>query len=244
MRTTTIHYPEAGTLRVSRSPEHLPGPLKSGGDDPAIAAGSRFDDPLREFLVRYTATNLRGCLVQTMARFRPSPDAEVVLAAIRGIDDDDLEPNPVVGLADWFDRQKVGRVRICDPTVGIIDVDVAATLVDLDKHPLVRQTLEASPLSTALVAARLDESVVRLPGEIGRPITQAVSRAIFEWQPDVGVLGYWSRLDGSERCWAIFDRCPVEVTVLSPLSPDEPEHLDGVHSVASLYEINLPDAWR
>jgi hypothetical protein len=32
--------------------------------------------------MRYTAENLRGCLVETMARFRPNPTADALLAAV------------------------------------------------------------------------------------------------------------------------------------------------------------------
>jgi hypothetical protein len=108
----------------------------------------------------------------------------------------------------------------------------------------VRQALEDSPLSSALVPARLDGAVIRLPGAVGRPITQAVSRALWEWEPDLDLFCYESRLDDEERCWAIYDRCSVTSALLGPLDPSKADHLAAVRSVAALFEIDLPDNWR
>lgn len=50
---------------------------------------NRFDDPEGVFVVRYAASSLRGCLVETMSRFRRHPDTEAVLRDIDGVDPDD-----------------------------------------------------------------------------------------------------------------------------------------------------------
>lgn len=114
----------------------------------------------------------------------------------------------------------------------------------LDKHPLVRAALDAAPgLGTTHSPARLDEGIIRLSGPIGRPITQAVSRAVYdEWLPDAGGLGYFSRLDDRERCWALREGKPVQVDV-QPLTPDNGEQRQAVRSVAAMLEIPLPDLW-
>lgn len=39
--------------------------------------------------MRYVAENLSGALLETMARFRPAPEAEALLAAFDGVDPDD-----------------------------------------------------------------------------------------------------------------------------------------------------------
>jgi hypothetical protein len=50
----------------------------------------------------------------------------------------------------------------------------------------------------------LDTALIRLGGDVGRPITQAVSRALYELHPEVDGIAYWSRIGPSERCWAIY----------------------------------------
>jgi hypothetical protein len=131
---------------------------------------------------------------------------------------------------------------VVEPT-PIVDIHDAELLIILDKHPLVRAALDAATgLGTSLTPARLDEGIIRLSGPIGRPITQAVSRAVQEWLPDAGGLGYFSRLDDRERCWALRERTLVQVDV-EPLSPDNAEHLEAVRSVAAMLEIPLPDLW-
>lgn len=205
-------------------------------------AMSRFDDPYGGFAVRYLASTLRGCMVETMSRFRPAPEVEVLLAGVEGVDDDDPDPTREDGLRDWLDGQHVGHCTMSAPVPVLVDVDAADSLVSLDKHPLVRQALDRSGLGSAVNPARLDTAVVRLPGRVGRPITQAVSRAVFEWGDGVHGMAYASRLDGAEQCWALYDRTTVAFTV-ERLSPDHPSHRDAVRSVASLFEIELPPTW-
>jgi hypothetical protein len=116
-------------------------------------------------------------------------------------------------------------------------------LDQIDKHPRVRTTLEESGLGTPLDPARLDAGIIRLGGPVGRPITQAVSRAVYEWVTGVDGIGYHSRLDQAERCWAIYDHVPVTVTVI-PLDPLRPDHRDVVQGVAARFEIPLPPEWE
>ena len=205
-------------------------------------AMSRFDDPYGEFAVRYLATTLRGCLVETMSRFRPAPDAEALLADVQGVDDTDADPTRDEGLRDWLEGQQVGRCRITTEPALIIDVDAAESLVALDKHPMVRSALDRSGLGSAVNPARLDTAVVRLPGRVGRPITQAVSRAVFEWVDGPSGLAYASRLDGSEPCWALYDHTGVDFEV-QRLDAADPTHREAVSSVAALFEIDLPAGW-
>ena len=158
------------------------------------------------------AERLTGALVETMARFRPSATAEAMLADVEdgeANEDEVSHPDPRQAVADWLRIQRVGRLTLVVPT-PIVDIHDAELLVMLDKHPLVRAALDATPgLGTTLSPARLDEGIIRLSGPIGRPITQAVSRAVQEWLPDAGGLGYFSRLDDRERCWALRERTLV-----------------------------------
>ncbi len=137
-------------------------------------------------------------------------------------DDEDLAGAELqemkVGLADWLASQKIGVFVVRSPEPHFVDLDDPSTLDNLDKHPHVRDALDASGLGTALDPAHLDAGIIRLGGPLGRPVTQAVSRAVYEWMRGVDGVGYWSRLDSSERCWGIYDHVPVEVavTVLDP----------------------------
>lgn len=78
-------YPDAGTVRLHPMPEKL---FPPEADRPGL---NRFDDPTGAMAVRYTATRLVGCLLETMSRFRPSPTAEAALRSVGGIDDTDVE---------------------------------------------------------------------------------------------------------------------------------------------------------
>ncbi len=113
-------YPGAGTMRVHPVPAWLPLPP----DDPSTPGPNRFDDPDGRAAVRYTATRLHGCLFETMARFRPSPEAEEVLRSIDGIDDGDVDwpPDDVTAIANWLDTQQVGTVRVLDTGI-FVDVE-------------------------------------------------------------------------------------------------------------------------
>ncbi len=79
------------------------------------AAMSRFDDSYREFAVRYLASTLRGCLVETMSRFRPAPGVEAVLANVDGIQEGDPDPTRENGLQEWLAEQQVGHCCVDVP---------------------------------------------------------------------------------------------------------------------------------
>ena len=230
--------PPAELLRLHWQPEVLRRPPY--GVDPE--AMSRFDDPYGEFAVRYLASNLRGCLVETMSRFRPAPDVETLLAEVSGVEADDLDPTREEGLREWLDGQKIGHCRISTTPTRVVHVDAAESLVALDKHSLVREALNRSGLGSAVNPARLDSGVVRLPGRVGRPITQAVSRAVYEWIDRPTGLAYASRLDASEPCWALYDHTEVTFET-EPLDGAKESHRVAVHSVATLFEIELPEGW-
>ena len=232
IETCATPYPDAGTLRLHPQPEALARPER---DRPGR---NRFDDPEARVAVRYTATRLVGCLRETLARFRPSPEAEAILSEIAGIDADDFDPSAddADGIAHWLDAQRVGTVRVLD--VGsFVDVEHDAALVAFDKHPAVCAALERLDRS-----ARLDVAYLRLGGHLGRPVSQSVGVAVREWLPEALGIGYRSRLATDEPCWAIWEHVNVEVTSI-PLDPGNAQHADAVRTVAARYEIRLPNAW-
>ena len=159
------HYPDAGTLRVHPTPESL---LPA---EVAIPGENRFDDPEGRVAVRYTASQLITCLKETMARLRPSADAEARLAAISGTDADDIdwEPRDTSAVGDWLGKRRVGTVRVLD-TGGFVDVESDILLVELDKHPDVRAAVLALD-----PAGHLDTGLVRLGGSHGRAIWETTN---------------------------------------------------------------------
>ncbi len=176
---------------------------------------------------------------ETMARLRPNPAAEVALAAIEGIDSDDLEwdETDIQGIADWLAVQRVGTVRVT--SVGaFVDIERDELMVKLDKHPGVRAALSATDPSS-----HIDIALLRLGDDFGRPISQAVGVAVRESMPEALGIGYRSRLATDEPCWAIWETTMVDVTSV-PLNPSDPLHYDAVHTVAAAYEIDLPSSWR
>ena len=230
--------PVSGAWRIHPRPEMLP---RLTHDGPGL---NRYDDPYGQYTVRYVAENLTGALLETMARFRPAPEAEALLATVEGLDaesDDHLDP--IDGLRDWLAVQRVGRVSLAEPGGEVVDVHDPALLRDLDKHPLIRAALDQSGLGTVLSPARLDEGIVRLGGPLGRPVTQAVGRAVREWLPTVAGLAYRSRLDDEEWCWALWDDTGVDVRA-EPLNPAHRHHRRAVQHAAQLLEIQIPGEWQ
>nr|WP_232000642.1 RES family NAD+ phosphorylase [Mycobacterium kyorinense] len=205
---------------------------------------NRFDDPHGSFLMRYTAENLRGCLIETMARFRPNSAADELLAAVDFVGADvDPPMRTVSAVADWLAKQRLGHVTLVTPHPLLVDIEAADLLVELDTHPLVREAIENSPLRDGPNSVRLDAGLIRLGADIGRPITQAVSRALHELHPEVDGIAYWSRIDSSERCWAIYGHVPVDVSI-TDLSAENPLHRSAVRAAAALLKVPLPPAWR
>ncbi len=226
------HYPDAGTLRVNVTPELLL-PAQEH-----LVGVNRFDDPDGRVAVRYTATQLITCLKETMARLRPSPDAEARLAAIIGVDDDDTawDAADTAAVGDWLASQRVGTVRVLD-TGTFLEIENGVLLVELDKHDRVRAAVVALD-----PAGRLDTGLIRVGGPLGRAISQAVGSAVREWIPTALGIGYHSRLATNEACWAIWESTNVHVTSVQ-LSPEDAQHRDTVREVAALFEIALPADW-
>lgn len=236
-RLLPVPLPDSGAVRVHPAPEVIP-QLRHEGP-----GRNRFDDPRGAFLMRYTAETLRGCLVETMARFRPNANAEALLAAVEFVGADDEAQSPTSqAVADWLAMQRIGHVTLVTPQPLLVDIEAADLLVELDTYPIVREAIENSPLRDGSAVVHLDAGIVRLGGDVGRPITQAVSRALHELHPEVDGIAYWSRIDPSERCWAMYGHVPVDVSI-TQLSADDRLHRRAVQEVADLLKVPLPPPW-
>lgn len=134
--------PDGGGWRVHPDPGRLPRLTDEG------PGRNRYDDPHGFYGVRYVAEELTGALLETMARFRPAPNAESRLAAVVGVDPDELDHHdPTQAVEDWLRAQRVARVTLDEPR-PLVDVHDPTLLAALAKHPLVK------PPSRAVGSAR------------------------------------------------------------------------------------------
>ncbi len=226
-------YPDAGTLRVHPDPGWL------APAEPENPGSNRFDDPLGYVAVRYSATRLVGCLLETMSRFRRHGDAEERLAQIEGLEEGDVEydagdPNP---LRLWLSAQRVGTIQL-DQLGDLIHLESDTMLRLLDKHPGVR-----AAISVLDPEQHLDVALLRLSGrKLGRPISQAVGVAVRENYPGALGVGYRSRFSTDEPCYAIWESTSVSVQTI-PLDPSNAHHREAVGHVAARFELALPEGW-
>lgn len=257
-----VVYPRQGTIRVGVAPDEVPLPPRIESETTEFAAGpNRFDDPLGRYVMRYTATTLRGCMIELLARFRSNSEAESLLEAVQGVNDGDLpsdpgdeegpDVSPVAGstpsraraLVEWLARQRLVVLQLVEQ-VTVVDALDGELLRELNKHPLVAEQLAVSALSRDGYVQRLESGVMGLGGPTGRPITNAASRAVHEWLADVVGWRYPSRLDPAEVCWALYaDRVPNRPLRTTPLSPGDPLHRAAVQSAANYLEVALPPDW-
>lgn len=134
--------PDGGGWRVHPDPGRLPRLTDEG------PGRNRYDDPHALYGVRYVAEELTGALLETMARFRPAPNAESRLTAVVGVDPDEPDhPDPTQALEDWLRAQRVARVTLDEPR-PLVDVHDPTLLATLAKHPLVQAAIEGSGLGT------------------------------------------------------------------------------------------------
>lgn len=239
-----VSFPDHGAKRVHLDPARLPKLAPTG--EPGV---SRFDDPLSQYVVRYLATNLEGCLVEVLGRFRENSTAEDRLRAVPNVEPEgvslDADPTEAKhdGVTEYLQTQRVA-VAAVSPTVEIVRINDAVVLGTLNRHPDVRAALDASGLGSSDEPAELDEGTIRLRGAVGRVITRAVSRAIYELPTHPGGVRYFSRLDDSQECWAIFDRVTVRFDDPVSLSPAHGDHRRAVAYACEVLHLDVPPEWR
>jgi hypothetical protein len=233
----SVEFSGRGAIRVSANPPLLPSPRRL-----EELGSNRFDDPEGQYVVRYLATALRGSFVELLARFRTNDEAETRLGSVVAVDDDYRTASLMEGLEDWLVRQRVGVCHLAAPAL-LVSVNDPELLARLNTNPRIRKALGSSELAKGGTRVELDEGVVRLAG-VGRPITQAMSRVLYEMTPETGGIAYASRLDDSEWCWALYDRTPVRFEERMPsLDPGDPVHREALRSAAKTLGIKLPTAW-
>lgn len=112
----------------------------------------------------------------------------------------------------------------------------------LGQHPDVRHALGLVKEAGAHVAPELDEATIRLSGTLGRGVTQAVPRAIYDEHPRPDGVAYRCRLDDQERRWAVFGFVDVTFVDDRVLSPSDGRHVAALSSVVDLWGLPLPQS--
>jgi uncharacterized protein with PIN domain len=120
--------------------------------------------------MRYTAENLRGCLVETMARFRPNPAADALLAAVESVDaDDEPESQTAQAVEDWLAGQRVGQVTLVTPQPLLVRSSVCAgytesagIVLDHQRDPVISRSLDELLVEAEFVIEPVTEHRARL----------------------------------------------------------------------------------
>lgn len=158
--------------------------------------------------MRYLATSRRGAFLEVLARFRRSPETEERLGGVTDVDAA-LEPALPASVPRAFLRALSAARAFPPADAEFVDVADVSMQSQLGGHPAIRTALDEADLGTAQNPAQLDEATIRLGGSRGRPITQAISRVVFEETTAAGIR-YTSRIDTSEECWAVFEATPLD----------------------------------
>lgn len=245
-RAAHVALPRTGVLRLHADPAALPA-VRGGGPN-------RFDDPrprsLSTFRVRYAASSLRGCLLESLDWLRPDPaaasrEADVLDHAEQEITTADTW-TPWIALEDFLADRQVGT--LVAHGLHILSIDDPHLQAQLDQEPGVRALLDSSDGRAVLSASgrrpRLDQAAVRLSSEFGRELSQACSLAVWDRIPQPDGLHYRSRHDDSEDCWALYDHAPVDIQDVVPFLTSNPEHRAALQDVARLWDLPLPPIWR
>jgi hypothetical protein len=242
--------PRAGVLRLHYDPAALP---KVQGQ----IGHNRFDDPrvgtINRYVVRYTASTLRGCLLESLAWLRPSPEADAREAAVI----DDAEPDgsaspgvarePRAALQDFLEGRHVGR--LAGRNLRVVSINDSALQAELDLEPAVRALLDSREGQLALASGggrvpRLDEAAVQLATPFGRDLSRACSLAVWDRVPRPDGIHHRSRHDDHEHCWALFDHARVRLVDRVPFLPGtDPDQRWALQEVAALWDLSLPPAW-
>lgn len=238
-------------MRVHYDPAALP----QLGDEPGT---NRFDDPRPRssqdrYVMRYAATNLRGCLLELLDWLRTT-DSDATEREAAVINNDASAPTPPAepwqALQDYLTGRHVGVLT--GPDLQLVSIDDSALQAELDREPGVRALLDSELARAALLPAgaaaprrraHLDGAAVRLSTDRGRDLTRAASLALRDRPSPPDGIHYRSRHDDAEDCWALYDHAQVIVDDIQPLSPEVPGHRLAVQDVASLWDLPLPPAW-
>jgi len=213
--------PEQPVFRIGRRPDPWEWPdWRLAG--PEGTFGNRWDDPLGQYRVLYASSQKLGAFLETLARFRASPQVARELAAIDG-EVDAIPPGKVP--ASWCLGRMVSRAFLAGEYA---DVGQHASLAHLN----LELAYEVTPALAAAGVKELDAAAIRLA--VPRQITQRISRHVYEMsmaggRPRFAGITYLSRLGDDLTNWAIFEptppavESPIAVVATEPLEIDDPD---------------------
>ncbi|MGC5225114.1 RES domain-containing protein [Micromonospora sp. DT81.3] len=186
----------------------------------------RWDDPLGQIRTLYTADTLLGCMLELLARFRPSAPVQAGLGEVED-DDGSVESFPeappgAVGYS-WLDEREYGEARQSGRYCFITHSRSVAAL--LAHYPLERHGLAARDVDVALLKDATD-----------RALTRGIARWLYDLHNDAGEavvdgVEFRSRHGDDIRVWAVFERAgdPPRSPRIEPtsaptrLTPELPE---------------------
>ncbi|MCU1482982.1 MAG: hypothetical protein JWQ19_3768 [Subtercola sp.] len=161
----------------------------------------RWDDQEGQFRTLYMASSLLGCLLELLARFRPSSVVELALASI---EDDD-------GTVASFPEAPAGSVghgwlenRVCGEAVlfgRYCFITHSRSLAALQaEYPFSRHRVALSDVDTSLLKEARDRS-----------LTRSIARFIYDARADtegdlVDGIEFRSRYGDEIKMWAVFER--------------------------------------
>lgn len=213
---------------------------------------TRAPSSLDRYVIRYTASTLRGCLLESLDWLRPDPDAAAREADVI----DDAEPDDQYGdapapagaaLQDLLRGRHVGRLT--GRGLRLLSINDPRLQAQLDQEPAVRALLDSNDGRAALApprrrSPRLDQAAIRLSTPFGRDLKRACSLAIWDRRPRSDGIHHRSRHDDDEDCWALFGHAEVELVELTRFTPESnQEHRRQVQDVADLWGLALPQNW-
>ncbi len=208
--------PAGRLFRVSRVPDPWAWPpWEYAGADGTF--GNRWDDPQAVYRVLYACTELQGCFVEVLSRFRPDPAVVAGLAAIGGAGEDEPLPPGVVPRS-FLEKRCIGEAAVHGT---FADIGTAVSLAHLHVA-----------LASRLIhygVAELDAAAIRRGAP--RQFTQEISRYLYErsnerGEPRFRGIEYESRFGDNFHNWAIFERVGEAQAVIepatTPIRPDDP----------------------
>lgn len=228
-----FHFPTGGAWRVGPSPiafPHLVGPDER--------PPHRFDDPEREYRVLYAAEELLAAFAECLAPFRVSERCEERFQSLRN-----RQPREVLPMAGevplgWLLRQKAARV-VVGPKCG--------PFVDLTSSSEMELFMGDSEVKDVLVALEVGGELapghMLLDGDIGRRLTQRVSRLAYSMEKSG--FKYQSKLELSKGCWAVFDR--EEVAGVGERFSVADQHdfvMAALSEACESLGLSLPEGWQ
>ncbi len=251
-----VPFPTGGARRVHPRPTDVYRPRPTSEGSTQQPGPNRFDDPQHHYPVRYLAEVLYVCLLEVLARLRPSAPADGVLNEMSpGLDDpalaDLVDPEQAAALEDFLARNKVAVFGAPSGAVlrKLVDVFDPAVLAALDDHHWIRDHL-GRPETVAAYgddegAVHLDGSLIRNASrKVGRPVTQQISRLLIDILGMRGLRYYSRHAEGVEAiCWAVHGDVTLPVRSVEPLDSNNDVHRAAVQLVATRYRLPLPMAW-